>query len=56
MTGEEKLQLAVLNKPVLELTGQIKEVHDHLKVQQGSVNFVELFPIAYFLYLYFILF
>jgi hypothetical protein len=48
MTGEEKLQLAVLNKPVLELTGQIKEVHDHLKVQQGRYLPSHIFYISIF--------
>jgi len=36
MTEEEKVQLAALNKRVFEgeeLTGQLKELHDHLKAR-----------------------
>lgn len=42
MTGKEKDQLAVLNKRVFngeELTGQLKDLHDHLKnIDRGNCN------------------
>ena len=40
MTKEEKVQLAALNKRVFEgeeLTGQLKELHDHLKAKDRAI-------------------
>ncbi len=40
MTEEEKAQLAALNKRVFEgeeLTGQLKELHDHLKAKDRAI-------------------
>ena len=39
LTEEEKVQLAALNKRVFEgeeLTGQLKELHDHLKAKDRA--------------------
>ena len=40
MTEEEKVQLAALNKRVFEgeeLSGQLKELHDHLKATDRAI-------------------